>query len=145
MQSSICSMTASSIVTDFVNFSPPWTTRCPTAAMSPIEVTPGTLESGETSQRSTVSRAARWSRRGAVLRAVGFPSARRVMRASLPIRSMTPWARVLSAFFSMASRSVSMTWNFRDELPLLRTRTIMASSYQQDPAGPLSQTAHLSF
>jgi len=51
-----------------------------------------------------------------------------LMRASLPILSRTPWARVLSAFFSMVSRSVSTTWNLRDELPLLRTRTIMVSS-----------------
>jgi hypothetical protein len=43
------------------------------------------------------------------------------------MRSITPRASVRSAFFSIVSRSVSMSWNFREELPLLRTRTFMVS------------------
>ena len=53
MQSSIWSTTASSMATDRVNFSPPWTTLWPTAAMSPMEETLGTFESGDTTQRRT--------------------------------------------------------------------------------------------
>ena len=52
MQSSICATTSSLIVTERVNFSPPWTQRWPTAWMSPTEASPGTPASGETSQRS---------------------------------------------------------------------------------------------
>jgi hypothetical protein len=54
-----------------------------------------------------------------------LPSTRRVRSDSLPIRSMRPRASCRSAFFSMVSRSVSMTWNLREELPVLRTRTFM--------------------
>ena len=40
----------------------------------------------------------------------------------------TPRASCRSAFFSIASRSVSMTWNLREELPVFRTSTFMSQS-----------------
>ena len=53
MQSSIWSTTSSVTSIERVNFSPPWTTRWPTAWMSPSALIPGTPDSADTSQRST--------------------------------------------------------------------------------------------
>ena len=128
MQSSIWSTTSSLISVERVNFSPPWTTRWPTAWMSPSALIPGTPASAETSQRSRWSSAALWSRSAAVRRSAGRPSTLRLTSASLPMRSITPRASWRSAFFSIASRSVSSTWNLSDELPVLRTSTFMVQS-----------------
>lgn len=64
MQSSIPRSTSSSISTDFENFSPPCTTRCPTASISPKPLTPSIFASSDPTHCSTASSATRISRIG---------------------------------------------------------------------------------
>jgi hypothetical protein len=76
MQSSIPSITSGSMRTDFRKRSPPWTTRWPTAWMSARDATGATFEPEDTSQRSTRSTAARWSRMGSARRSRDGPRPR---------------------------------------------------------------------
>ena len=43
---------------------------------------------------------------------------------------MRPLASCLSLSVAIRSASVSMIWNFRDELPQLRTNTFMMTSWK---------------
>jgi hypothetical protein len=122
--SSMPRSTSSSIRTERVNRSPPWTTRCPTASMSARPPSPTPLSS-ETSQATTYSTAARWSRSAAVVFCAAALPARSVSTASPPNRSMVPRASFSSVLCVRRSWSVRTSWNLTDEEPTFSTRTFM--------------------
>src|SRR5437867_1158314 len=125
--SSIPRMTSSSTRTERMNRSPPCVTRWPTASISAIlEIR--TDELSLTSHCSKWSSAARWSRSGAVPRAVVPPDVSKLKIASPPMRSYAPRARRASSLASMRSGSVCTTWNLSVDDPALRTRTFISRS-----------------
>ena len=124
--SSICLSTSSSMRTDLVNFSAPWTTRWPMAWRSSQPWTPWILVVGSSIQALIRMMAARWSRTGSTPLNGAPPSAWRLMIASLvPTFSMRPLAIQRSLSDSKRSRSVLMIWNLTDELPQFRTKMFM--------------------
>ena len=77
--------------------------------MSAILLTSATPESCDTAQRRIISTAARVSRIGSAKRLGALPSAVNVTMPAPPTRSMSPWARRLSASCSIRSRSVDIS------------------------------------
>jgi len=116
LHASISFNTSSVIMQDFVNFSPPCTTLCPTALISSKDViTPFSLS---VSCSSTMPMAVLWSGMAGVVLILSFPAGSWVRAPSIPILSQRPFA-------STSSVSESISWYLREELPQLITKTFI--------------------
>ena len=120
LHSSIAFITSSLMTTEDANFSPPCTTRCPTALISSSDLTmpwSGLVSASITSFTATV-----WFGIGVSILTLSFPAGVCMSTLpSMPMRSQSPFA-------STASVALSMSWYLSEELPQLITKMFIVLS-----------------
>ena len=116
LHSSTFANTSSFNTTDWANFSPPCTTRCPTASISERLFTAPVF--GFTSASSTIWIPSLWVGIGASVISLSWPASWYTNLPSIPILSQSPLA-------STASVSELISWYFKEELPQLITNTFI--------------------